>query len=173
MSVVRYRNNRITIILVLTLMNAISSVIFCCSVTAKVTRRRVLFFGKDRMNSRVELDVIDNGHRRRLYSGLWTPPQCVMFAVPLHRRFDDRTRRILCHPPAIDTGQGPIAKWARGEGRVVTETWPECHTSPGDGTTVQFNNNIIVLQTRQCPATIIVCGSSSLGPSPIRSIYLG
>lgn len=104
-------------------MNAISSVIFCF-VIATVTRLSVLFFGKDRMNSRVELDVIDNGHWRQLYSSLWTPPQSVFFAVPLHRRFDDRIRRILCHPLAIDTGQGPFAKWVRGEGRVVTETWP-------------------------------------------------
>jgi len=98
-------------------MNAISSVIFCFVTTKAV----LVVYRNYRMDLRVELDVIDTGHRRRLYSSPGTPPQCVLFGVPLHRRFDDDRIR---HPPTGNTGQGPFANWAREGGRVVTETCP-------------------------------------------------
>lgn len=105
-----------------------------------------LSIGYCRMDLRVELDVIDTGHRRPLYSSPETPPQCVHFGVPLHRGFDDR---IMRHPPAGVTGQGPFANWVRGGGPCRNgdvAARPECLISPGDGSavryTVLYNNGV-------------------------------
>jgi len=111
-------------------------------------RLSLLFIGYYRMDLRVELDVIDTGHRRRLYSSPVTPPQRVFFGVPLHRGFGDRMR----HPPArVTHWTGAVCQLGEGRGPcVVTETWPRDQNALSAPAMAQYNtvlynnnNNII------------------------------